>query len=250
MPLWISKILPLFLLPLGLSLVFIFFCLLSGRRRFVVLAFFMLWFSSLGIVSQSLWRLLEFPWQRRHFSEAPFADAIVVLSSGLHPAPGPLQMIEWRDPDRFRAGVQLFRYGKAPLLLFTGGVSPFLPGLPPEGQHYLREAESLGVPHSSIAITPPVVNTAEESRAVRTLLSSTQNRVLLVTSAFHMQRSIKLFEKQGLEVVPFPVDFQARGRWSGPLWRDPTQWFPSARYLYSSSIALRELLGRLIYSLR
>ena len=37
-----------------------------------------------------------------------------------------------------------------------------------------------------------------------------------------MQRAQRLFERQGLNVLPFPVDFQARGRWAGPLWRDPT----------------------------
>ena len=47
-------------------------------------------------------------------------------------------------------------------------------------------------------------------------------RILLVTSAFHMRRAQRLFERQGPKVLPFPVDFQARGRWAGPLWRDPT----------------------------
>ncbi|MDB4486184.1 YdcF family protein [Synechococcus sp. AH-707-B22] len=72
-------------------------------------------------------------------------------------------------------------------------------------------------------------------------------RILLVTSAFHLRRAQRLFERQGLVVEPFPVDSQARGAYAGPLWRDPTQWFPSAFALDESSRALRELLGRLIY---
>ena len=95
--------------------------------------------------------------------------------------------------------------------------------------------------------TPPVVNTAEEALAIRRLMPARQSRVLLVTSAFHMRRAQCLFERQGMQVLPFPVDFQARGRWAGPLWRDPTQWLPSARALDNSSRALRELLGRLVY---
>ena len=78
-------------------------------------------------------------------------------------------------------------------------------------------------------------------------LPTRKSRILLVTSAFHMCRAQRLFERQGLKVLPFPVDFQARGRWAGPLWRDPTQWLPSARALDDSSRALRELLGRLVY---
>ena len=94
--------------------------------------------------------------------------------------------------------------------------------------------------------TPPVVNTAEEAAAVRQLLPE-RSRILLVTSAFHMHRAQRLFERQGLVVQPFPVDFQARGACAGPFWRDPTQWLPSARALDDSSRALRELLGRLVY---
>ena len=190
---------------------------------------------------------METPWQRRSASEAPQADAIVVLSGGRHPAPGPAKLSEWHDPDRFLAGLDLFRAGKAPRLLFTGGASPFSPGQLLEGHHYLQEASLLGVPESAMASTPPVLNTAEEAVEIRRLLRGGQSRVLLVTSAFHMRRSKRLFERQGLQVLPFPVDFQVRGSWAGPFWRDPSQWLPSARALDASSRALRELLGRLVY---
>ena len=104
---------------------------------------------------------MEAPWQRRSAFEAPEADAIVVLSGGRHPAPGSARLSEWHDPDRFLAGLDLYRAGKAPRLLFTGGANPFRPGERPEGQHYLREAALLGVPVESMASTLPVINTAE-----------------------------------------------------------------------------------------
>ena len=127
------------------------------------------------------------------------------------------------------------------------GVSPFRPGQRPEGQHYLQEAASLGLLEAAMATTPPLVNTAEEAVAIRRLLPASPPRVLLVTSAFHMRRSQRLFERQGIRVLPFPVDFQARGRWAGPLWRDPIQWLPSVAALNDSSRVLREILGRLVY---
>ena len=104
-----------------------------------------------------------------------------------------------------------------------------------------------------MASTPPVVNTAEEAVAMRRLLDASKNsevlspRILLVTSALHVRRAQHLFERQGLVVEPFPVDFQARGAWAGPLWRDPIQWVLSAAALDGSFRALRELLGCLIY---
>ena len=92
-----------------------------------------------------------------------------------------------------------------------------------------------------------MLNTAEEARAIRDLLPSGRRRVLLVTSAFHMRRAQRLFERQGMAVEPFPVDFQARGSWAGSLWMDPLQWLPTASGLDGSSRALRELLGRIVY---
>ena len=242
----LSKLLPLALLPLGFSLILLVVGLVSRRCWPVVTAALLLWVFSLGLVSQSLWRWLETPWQRRSALEAPQADAIVVLSGGRHPAPGAARVSEWEDPDRFLSGLDLFRAGKAPRLLFTGGASPFRPGQPPEGQRYLQEARQLGIPAAAMASTSLVVNTAEEAAAIRQLLPA-RARILLVTSAFHMRRAQRLFERQGLQVLPFPVDFQARGRWAGPLWRDPTQWLPSVKALDNSSRALRELLGRLVY---
>ncbi len=241
-----SKLLPLAVLPLGLSLILLVVGLIGRWRWPVIAALLLLWMFSLGLVSQGLWRWLEAPWQRRAATAAPSTDAIVVLSGGRHPAPGAARVSEWEDPDRFLAGLDLYRAGKAPRLLFTGGASPFRPGQPPEGQRYLQVARQLGIPAAAMSSTPPVVNTAEEAAAIRQLLPG-RARILLVTSAFHMRRAQRLFERQGLKVLPFPVDFQARGRWAGPLWRDPTQWLPSARALDDSSRALRELIGRLAY---
>ena len=242
----LSKLLPLAVLPLGLSLILLVVGLIGRWRWPVITASLLLWVFSLGLVSQSLWRWLEAPWQRQRAMDAPQADAIVVLSGGRHPSPGAARVSEWHDPDRFLAGLDLFRAGKAPRLLFTGGASPFRPGQPPEGQRYLQEARQHGIPAAAMASTPPVVNTAEEAAAIRQLLPVSA-QVLLVTSAFHMRRAQRLFARQGLKVLPFPVDSQARGRWAGPLWRDPSQWLPSARALDDSSRALRELLGRLVY---
>ena len=249
---FLSKILPLALLPLGLSLILLLVGLIARWRWPVITALLLLWVFSLGQVSQGLWRWLEAPWQLRAATAAPSADAIVVLSGGRHPSPGAARVSEWEDPDRFLSGLDLYRAGKAPRLLFTGGASPFRPGQPPEGKRYLEEAQKLGIPTAAMASTPPVVNTAEEAIAISQLLQRSQSsltsmRILLVTSAFHMRRAQRLFERQGLKVLPFPVDFQARGRWAGPLWRDPTQWLPSARALDDSSRALRELIGRLAY---
>ena len=74
-----------------------------------------------------------------------------------------------------------------------------------------------------MASTPPVLNTAEEAVAIRRMLRLRQSRVLLVTSDSHMRCAQRLLERQGMQVLPFPVDFQACGHWAGPLLRDSNQ---------------------------
>ena len=161
-----------FLLPLGFSLILLAVGLIGRWRWPVITAVLLLWVCSLGLVSQTLWRWLEAPWQRKPAAKASSADAIVVLSGGRHPAPGAMRVSEWHDPDRFLAGLELYRQGKAPHLLFTGGASPFFPGQLPEGQHYLVKAQQLGIPAAAMQTIPPVVNTAQEAVAIRKLLQA------------------------------------------------------------------------------
>ena len=60
----LSKLLPLALLPLGLSLILLLVGLLGRWRWPVITAVVLLWLCSLGLVSQTLWRWLEAPWTR------------------------------------------------------------------------------------------------------------------------------------------------------------------------------------------
>ena len=94
---WPSKILPLALLPLGLSLILLLVGLIARWRWPVITAVVLLWICSLGLVSQILWRWLEHPWQRESAAKVPSADAIVVLSGGRHPAPDAAEVSEWHD---------------------------------------------------------------------------------------------------------------------------------------------------------
>ena len=118
--------------------------------------------------------------------------------------------------------------------------------MPPEGDVLRESAIAFGIPQDAVASTSKVRNTAEEAKAVAAVLPQ-GSTVLLVTSAFHMPRAQRLFQRQGLSVLPFPVDFQATGAWAGNLWRNPLNLLPSAEGLQSSSRAIREKIGRTMY---
>ena len=198
-------------LPLGISFFILFFNLNKKSPKTILGVLIFLWTFSTGIVAEILWKWIEYPWQRINESQASTADVIVVLSSGgRHPAPGTANVIEWNDPDRFLAGIKLFQERKAPKIFFTGGATPYTNEVKTEGDLYKEEAIRLGIPSESIFTTGRIFNTAQEAVAIKRSLNlkASSLRILLVTSAFHMQRARRLFERKGFIVHPFPVDFK------------------------------------------
>tara|TARA_A100001388_G_C28732394_1_gene482183 strand:- start:30 stop:779 length:750 start_codon:yes stop_codon:yes gene_type:complete len=245
---FISKLIPLLLLPLGLTLVFTIIYAIKKRSSILLLPTIFLSFFGNGITSEFLWRYIESPWERLSVKEMPNAEAIVVLSQRRHLPPGKTEIIEWwHDPDRFMAGLMLLRAKKAKKIIFTGGYSPYLTELPPEGIVYKQEAISFGVEPNKILTTKTVTNTIEESKAVKSIVGK-NSTILLVTSAFHMNRAKKLFEKELINVIPYPVDFKSSKYFSKKKLLNPYNIFPNASSLYLSSKAIREIIGRIIYS--
>ena len=81
----LSELLPLAVLPLGLSLILLLVGLIGRWPWPVITAVILLWVCSLGLVNQTLWRWLEASWIRKPAAAAPAADAIVVLSPAAIP---------------------------------------------------------------------------------------------------------------------------------------------------------------------
>ena len=68
----------------------------------------------------------------------------------------------------------------------------------------------MGIFPEQILLTSIVSNTAEESVAVKDLMAERQlNKIILVTSSFHMPRAKLLFDQAGVETYPYPTDFKA-----------------------------------------
>ena len=159
------------------------------------------------------------------------------------PGPNATPVSEWGEgSDRFWGGLDLYRAGKAPRLIFTGGWVPWQPDTPPEGQQLQAIAQAQGIPPSAITVTGQVNNTAAEAQAITPLLPPNPT-ILLVTSAFHMPRAQHLFQQTGATVIPYPVDFQTGP--SQPF--NPLTLLPSAGAFQQTEMAWRELIGRAYY---
>ena len=153
--------------------------------------------------------------------------------------------IEWGDPDRFFGGIALFKAGKAQKIVFTGGKMPWDKAKKTEGEVLKEYAISNGIPSEKIFVTKDVENTADEAVAVKELISPSK-RIILVTSAYHMYRAKKLFEKQGFSVSPYKVDFKTSRNNINIL----MDFLPSANNLEKTEIGVREIIGRLFYLMK
>ena len=253
MEIYLNKLLPLLALPSGLLLLLLAVALLFRRHWPVWLALGLFWLGSTPWVSDHLVRWAEANAVRQDASSMDKAQAIVVLSEGRLLTPGSAAKSEWNDGDRFWGGIELYRARKAPWLVFTGGWVPWQPELVPEGEVLRVWARSQGIPDSATQVTGKVTNTAEEAAAVAALLSKLPSvaeakpqTILLVTSAFHMPRAQRLFERAGLAVQPYPVDFKVSARDSFTS----MDLLPSAGAWQRTEMAWRELLGRAWYATR
>jgi len=241
----LREILPLFLMPVFVALVLLVVALRTRRRWPIVVALVLLWAASTPVTSNVLMRAVEGWRVRQVTSEAPNADAIVVLSFGIRDVPGDTTSFEFDDFDRFLGGFDLYKASKAQRLIFTGGWNPWKPNLPLVGNALSARARDFGVPASALSTTGKVSNTEQEADGVAQLLgvgkSPTAPRILLVTSAYHMSRAEMLFRRAGLEVIPFPVDFQTK------LGITPRSFIPNGDALHQTDQALHEIYGRMYY---
>ena len=91
--------------------------IIKRKARFIYSAFLLLIIFGNGVLADSLWRLLEYPWNRLDYSEVESSDGIVVLSTQRRLPPGNSKIVEWGDPDRFFAGIDLYKANKSNRLI-------------------------------------------------------------------------------------------------------------------------------------
>ena len=130
------------------------------------------------------------------------ADAIVVLATGLmHGGSLPDESMR-----RAIAGIELYKEGLAPLVVFSGRSRPDEPEHTEAAQRSLL-AEAIGMPTEAILKEETANTTREEAvRISRLLVHRGLRKIVLVTDSLHLRRAKLAFESTGLEVFPAPSD--------------------------------------------
>ena len=115
---------------------------------------FLLLNTTLPIASNFILSALGAGQTSKKASDLQKVDAIVVLSGMISPIQTSKDLIyEWKDPDRIFGDIELIKAGKAPRIIFTGGILPRQNDIEPEDIVLKRFAIQMGVDSPKILVT-------------------------------------------------------------------------------------------------
>ncbi|RLQ22292.1 YdcF family protein [Seongchinamella sediminis] len=245
----LTKLLSLLAYPLSLSLLLVLLAILLLRwqglaRALLLLAFGWLYACSTALFADVLMASLEDDYRPKAMSVMPAADAIVVLGGATRGDTHWSSMADLNTAaDRITHGLALYKAGKAPLLLVSGGSTT---GSRPEAEQLGDYLALMGLPASALLLERQSLDTRQNASYSRVVLEGRGVRsVLLVTSAYHMRRAVPLFQRAGFEVIPAPTDYQRLvGRPAVP------RWLPTVDDLGRSTAAIKEYVGFIYYRAR
>ena len=147
--------------------------------------------------------------------------------------------------DRLLAPAELARRYPNARIVFTGGTSNLVSTDAREADYSAPILENAGVPKERLILERESRNTYENAIFTKRLVAPKPGeRWLLVTSAFHMPRSMGIFRKAGFDVEAYPVDWRMGGR-------DELFSFGNngADGLGRTDVAVREWIGLVAYRL-
>ena len=175
----------------------------------------------------------------------PAIAGIIVLGGGADmQAPGTRQIAGLNEAaERYTEAVALARRLPGARLVFSGGSGGLLTAEAPEAETAGRLFEALGLPRDRITLEAASRDTWENAVNVKALVSpKTGERWLLVTSAWHMPRSVGVFRRVGFAIEPWPVDYRTADDW------DALRLFDApADGLKRLDTAMREWIGLVAY---
>lgn len=211
----------------------------QALRRFAVGLALLVWLLSMPAFSGLLIGWLE---SRHEVSKQIHGDVVVLLAGGAiagNPDVDGMDTLTGDMANRTLTAIRLAKKYDLPLL-YTGG--NLFDGDPKQWEVVQRYAISLGMAPEKILLETKSLNTTQSMRMIQPILKKQQwQRPIVVTSAYHMPRSMEIFRLAGLAAQAWPCDF--RQNWGKPL--TYFDFMPSAGALDDTATALKEFLGLL-----
>jgi len=222
----------------------------SGARRFAIAVALFYWTASTDIVPDTIRLVLASGYRPLTRADvAPGRTAVVLLGSGS------LRFRDWSDnqlalidpigASRLLEASRVFHLLDAAYILSSGGLATVTDRNRPSGETMADTLMTLGVPKERVLVETESRTTRHEALIIKEMLSAHPvDHVVLVTSQFHMRRSVGTFKAAGIEVIPAIVrEPQAFDTWLEKL-------VPTDKGLKDSAMAAHEVLGIVAYAVR
>jgi len=246
----VSKLLAFLLTPLtwiaALLLVSLFSKNQNWKKKSFLIAVILLIFFSNSFIFDEAMRLWEIPAVKDSELVSPY-DAGIVLGSVLSFDPA-LDRVQFNGKnDRMMQAVLLYKKGIIKKIFYSGGPGSIeFPGFR-EGDFVKRYWMNAGIPEQDIIIETDSRNTHENAILSKPLLDQVfpGRKFLLITSAFHMRRSLACFKKAGIAVSPYSTDRHSGKR----KFLFDHLFIPNAETLFNWETLMHEVMGYLMYRL-
>lgn len=239
-------------MPLGASLLIatlaiVLFLLrkMKSALSLSILHVFLLSLCSMPVVSD----YLIAKWERRFapitVSASVSADAAIVLGGTLvGPVAPSVEENLGEGVDRVLRASRLYKSGKVERIIVSGGNLPWLRVPVPEAEVMKKLLIEWGVPADAILVEGKSRNTRENAVNVKKMLVDQHvESVLLVNSALHMPRAMRVFRRVGVKAIPSPTDYKVVDRGQ----REIMDYLPDAGALGNMTALLREVVGMVYY---
>jgi len=145
--------------------------------------------------------------------ENPQGDVIIMLGGGAFPDTPDVSgrgTLCSSPANRLLTAVRLQRKLDVPIILSGGQVYS---DSGPEAVIAKRILMDLGVPEDKIIVEGKSINTTQNAKfSTEIMRERGLQKPILVTSAFHMRRSVLNFAKNGVEVIAYPADYRTNRR--------------------------------------
>jgi uncharacterized SAM-binding protein YcdF (DUF218 family) len=251
----LSKLLDVFLSPLGWALVLLAFAIPWRRPRrrsrwkrqrvFGALSLLVLWIFSLEPVSNTLFHHLEHQVESTNVPTQVY-DAVVLLGGAADErAEAETGQLSFNDNvERVIATHRVLSEGHARFAILSGAASEAAMADHSEARMLARQLVQWGIPPGRLILEERARNTHENAVYSKEIaIQRGFAKVLIITSAFHMARAVECFGAVGVPVDTLIVDYRAHRHADG----FPKSLLPRASALDESSAYFREVFGLWIY---
>jgi uncharacterized SAM-binding protein YcdF (DUF218 family) len=246
----LSKLFWFLIQPVNLAIILLLAGLLLAMLRWRRTAYGLFGAAALGLVLcvwTSFGALLVTPLEDR-FPRPPLPEkvaGIVVLGGGFE---GGINLVRGgyelnSGGDRYVEAAALARRYPEARIVISGGTGALLLEGEDDASTAVRLFEALGIPRDRLVLEGKSRNTYENAVFTKELVTPAPGETwLLVTSAFHMPRSMALFREADFPVTAWPVDYRTTGREGIAFFVDNP-----VDSLQTATLGIREWIGLIAY---